>query len=109
MCAMVTLIIKKQWGRGLVSKGGRPRGHMMDVHAYAQETCMPIVLVADAVRASQVGDEVRVHTDVEALISDMRAFAHMSGNAVDRVEPRARVTVDLFENGEHVFSPDARV
>ena len=79
----------------------------MDVHAYAQETCMPIVLVADAVRASHVGDEVRVHTDVEALISDMRAFAHMSGNAVDRVEPRARVTVDLFENGEHVFSPDA--
>jgi TusA-related sulfurtransferase len=81
---------------------------MMDVHAYAQETSMPIVLVADAVRASRVGDEVRVHTDVEALISDMRAFAHMSGNAVDRVEPRARVTVDLFENGEHVFSPDAR-
>lgn len=79
----------------------------MDVHAFAKETCMPIVLVADAVRAAHVGDEVRVYTDVDALIPDMRAFAHMSGNLVERTEPRRRVTVDLFEHSDHVFSPDA--
>lgn len=78
----------------------------MDVNAFQEVSCMPIVKVADAVRACQAGDEVRVLTDVEALISDMRAFARMSGNVVERVETNITVTVDLHEGTDHVFVPD---
>jgi TusA-related sulfurtransferase len=80
----------------------------MDVLAFAALTCMPIVQVADAVRKSQAGDEVRVFTDVEALIADMRAFAHMSGNAVDRVQENVMVTVDLHKTRDHKYSADRK-
>lgn len=78
----------------------------MDVHAFAETTPMPLVQVSDAVRAARVGEEVRIFTDVEALIPDMRAFAHISGNEVARVESMVMVTVDLHENRDHVFSAD---
>ncbi len=60
--------------------------------------------VADAVRSAQIGDEVRVLTDISALIPDMRAFAHMSGNAVEKVEEDTVVTVDLVETEPHLFT-----
>ena len=78
----------------------------MDVHAFSEMTSMPLVQVADAVRAAQVGEEVRVFTNVEALIRDMHAFAHMSGNKVTRVEASVMITVDLHKTVNDVFSAD---
>ncbi|PSR21220.1 MAG: hypothetical protein C7B45_11805 [Sulfobacillus acidophilus] len=78
----------------------------MQIHAFRDSPGLALVHVADAVRCAQVGDEVRVVTDVCALISDMRAFAHMSGNTVEQVEEDTVVTVDLFETEPYRFAWD---
>lgn len=76
----------------------------MQVNAFRDT--MALVHVADAVRSAQIGDEVRVVTDISALIPDMRAFARMSGNAVERIEKDMVVTVDLFETEPYIFAWD---
>ncbi len=89
--------------RGVFSKGRK----RMVLHCLRAVSQLPLVDVVNAVRACEAGDEVRVVTDIEALVADLKAFAHMSGNRLTRVEQQVFRTVVLTtEDGQH-FVPDA--
>lgn len=77
----------------------------MDFWAYGSADPMTIPRIATAVREAQIGDEIRVWTDVSAIVSEMRAFAHMSGNRVLSVEEKMAIMMDMQERDPHFYAP----
>ncbi len=63
--------------------------------------------MANAVRSVAVGERVRVITDVSAVVREVHAFAHLSGNVVRDVKESRIVTVDMERSAEEprVFQP----
>ncbi|AEJ41688.1 hypothetical protein TPY_3536 [Sulfobacillus acidophilus TPY] len=59
-----------------------------------------VVRIAQAVRQSRVGDEIRIWSDRDDMLAEVRAFAHTTGNHVSGIEWR-RTTTFMME-------PDAR-
>ena len=76
----------------------------MEVTCYGPRLDNDIVRIASVVRDAQAGDEIRVLTDMESMISDMRAFAHMSGNEVSDIERRETITLDLHQEDGNIFA-----
>lgn len=78
----------------------------MDVTCFGVFDPMVVAKVSDKVRKAKPGDVVKVLTDVEALINELRACAHMSGNVVERVDRRPTVTMTAVQQPDGVFCVD---
>lgn len=79
----------------------------MDVRMFGPVGAMVVPQLAHVVRSLAVGDQVRVMTDVSAVVSEMQAFAHLSGNTIRAVEKSTIMTVDMESDPENaqVFQP----
>ncbi len=63
-----------------------------------------LVRIADAVRGSAVGDEIRIVADKDTMVPEMRAFAHITGNRIIGVRRHAALIVDLERGPDRVYS-----
>ncbi|MCY0909992.1 MAG: hypothetical protein OWR62_16590 [Sulfobacillus thermotolerans] len=76
---------------------------MVDVYCYGPPTPMTVPQVAEALRHARIGEEIRVFTDNPAVLNEMRAVAHLSGNKLARVHTKTAVTIDMKEQPDHIY------
>ena len=63
-----------------------------------------VIRVSEAVRRSPVGEEIHICTDTDAMVSDMRAFARMTGNRVVDVVEKHPILIDLVPGSDSVYA-----
>ncbi|NMP21918.1 sulfurtransferase TusA family protein [Sulfobacillus harzensis] len=79
----------------------------MDVRMFGPVGAMTVPEAASVVRDLNVGDRLRVITDVSAVVREIEAFARLSGNAVRTVEETRVMTVDMQSGNDDAdfFAP----
>ncbi len=79
---------------------------MHRVECYGFSWIPHVVRVAQAVRDASPGESVHVYTDRPEMAREMRAFAHMTGNRIERVDQQTTATWSLQRGRNGVWRPD---
>lgn len=64
-----------------------------------------VIRISEVVRRSVIGEEIRIYTDTDAMVPDMRAFARITGNRVVDISLEHPVMIDLVPGPNRVYSP----
>lgn len=63
-----------------------------------------LIRIASAVRRATVGDEIRIVTDADHMVPDMRAFAHITGNRIVGIRGQETLIVDMEKGPNSIYS-----
>jgi TusA-related sulfurtransferase len=67
----------------------------MELSFFGPQGGMTVPRLAEALKSAPIGDQLRIVTDVAAVIAEVRSVARLSGNRVRSVTEHQIMTVDL--------------